>query len=409
MNDLPIPRPRPKSLASAALLVAAQFALLLPAAWAQLPIVHPGALQPQPQKELIYVCLPGTLEGSWDQNGNGIVVLDASNNYNFVKRIPTWNVPASSFPMQVSGVTASPVTQMIYVAARGRMEAIDLATEKVVWDKDYDGQGFERPQISPDGSFIYVGSNLKDFWYVVNPMTGDLITKVRSPLSPDAHNLNLSPDGKVAFMAPNGPVMGLADTTTHTLMRTITFPDHIRVFVVNHDGSLIYSNLNNLLGFVIVDVKSGKIIQKVEVQGYGWPENWNASPRPRVPHNCPSHGIALTNDEKEIWLSDGLNNCIHIFDNTRMPPKEIGMIKTTAGPYWIMMGLDGKRAYVSSGDVIDVKTRKIVGALRDEYGRTMYSEKFLDMIFTNGKLTRVANQFGNGIASAVAAAAARSN
>src|ERR1700755_2719919 len=36
-----------------------------------------GGLKPPAEKELIYVCLPGTLEGSWDQNGNGIVVLDA--------------------------------------------------------------------------------------------------------------------------------------------------------------------------------------------------------------------------------------------------------------------------------------------------------------------------------------------
>src|SRR4051812_18453342 len=76
------------------------------------------------QKELIYVTLPGTLEGSPDANGNGIVVLDAKNNYNFVKRIPTWNVPASRNPEQVAGVTASAVTQMIYVAARGRLGAI---------------------------------------------------------------------------------------------------------------------------------------------------------------------------------------------------------------------------------------------------------------------------------------------
>src|ERR1039458_4200646 len=35
-----------------------------------------GGLRPPAEKELIYVTLPGTLEGSWDQNGNGIVVLD---------------------------------------------------------------------------------------------------------------------------------------------------------------------------------------------------------------------------------------------------------------------------------------------------------------------------------------------
>ena len=385
-------------LRNAAFIVAGCLGLCPTAMQAQFPGTKTtGGLKPPREKELIYVVLPGTLEGSWDQNGNGIVVLDAANNYTFIKRIPTWEVPASSFPLQVSGVDASPATQMIYVAARGRMCAINLQTEKMVWDNAYDGNGFERPQVGPDGSFMYVGSNLKDYWYVVNPTTGDLITKVYSPKSPDAHNLNLSLDGKIAFMAPNGPIMGLADTTTNKLIKTITFPDHIRVFVVNHDASLIYSNLNNLLGFVIVDVKSGKIIQKVEVQGYGWPANWNVNPRPRIPHNCPSHGIALTPDEKELWLDDGLNNCIHIFDNTQMPPKEVGMIKTTAGPYWITMGLDGKRAYISSGDVIDVKTHKIVGSLRDEYGRVMHSEKLLDTLFVDGKLTRVSNQFGNGL------------
>lgn len=356
-----------------------------------------GGTRAPAQKELIYVALPGTLEGSWDQNGNGIVVLDACNDYSFVKRITTWDVPASRWPEQVAGVTASPVTQMIYVATRGRLGAWDLTTEKKVWENAYDGQCCERPQISPDGKFMYVGSDLKDFWYVVNPMTGELITKVVSPLSPNAHNLNLSLDGKTAFMSPNGKVMGIADTTTHTLTKTIPFPDNIRVFVLNHDATKIYSNTNNLLGFVIADVATGKIEQRVEVQGFGWPEKWNVSPRPRIPHGCPSHGIALTNDEKEVWLADGINNYIHIFDNTKTPPRQIESIKTSAGPYWITVGIGGKLAYVSSGDVIDMKTRKIVGHLKDEYGRPMYSEKLLDMLFTDGKLTTVVNQFGNGL------------
>jgi DNA-binding beta-propeller fold protein YncE len=350
-----------------------------------------------PDKELIYVTVPGTLEGSADRNGTGIIVLDARDNYNFVKRIQTWDVPASKNSEQVSGVTASPATQMIYIATRGRLAAFDLGTEKKVWENAYDGQCCERPQISPDGTFMYVGSDLKDFWYVVNPRTGALITKAVSPLSPNAHNLNLSADGKLAFMSPNGKVMGIAETATHTLVKTITFGDNIRPFVLNHDSSLIYANTNNLLGFEIADVRSGKVIQHVEVQGFGWPRNWQMSPRPRIPHGCPSHGIALTNDERELWIVDGINNYIHIFDNTQMPPRQMDSIKTTAGPYWITVGLDGKLAYISSGDVIDMKTRKIVGSMKDEYGRPLHSEKLLDMLFANGKLVRVANQFGNGI------------
>jgi DNA-binding beta-propeller fold protein YncE len=367
----------------------------------QLPRARPktivSSLNGPAQKELIYVAVPGSLERSPDQNGNGIVVLDAKNNYNFVKRIPVFQVPASRNPEQIAGVTASPVTQMIYIAARGRLAAVDLTTDQKVWENEYDGQCCERPQISPDGSFMYVGANLKDFWYVVNPRTGALMTRAMAPMSPDSHNLNLSQDGRWAFMAPNGKVMSIADTTTHRTVKTIRFDDNVRVFVLNHDASMIYTNQNNFLGFQIADVATGKVIHTVEVQNFPWRERWFGTPRPRISHNCPSHGIALTNDEKEVWLLDGINDYIHIFDNTVMPPRQVASIKTTAGPYWITVGLDGRLAYVSSGDVIDMKSRKIIGQMKDEYGRTMYSEKLLDMMFSNGKLVRVANQFGNGL------------
>jgi hypothetical protein len=68
------------------------------------------------------------------------------------------------------------------------------------------------------------------------------------------------------------------------------------------------------------------------------------------------------------------------------------------------MGLDGKFALSSSGDVIDVRTHKIIAKLKDEYGRNIHSEKFLDMAFdTSGHLQRVSNQFAQGLPDAVKA------
>jgi DNA-binding beta-propeller fold protein YncE len=374
------------------------------------PAPKRGGLKPPAEKELLYLAVPGTLEGSWDQNGTGIIVLDPTNNYSFVKRIPTWDVPASGWPMQVAGVTASPATNMIYIAARGKLGAWDLTTEKMVWENAYDGFCCERPQISPDGKFMYVGSDLKDFWYVVNPKTGELITKVVSPRSPNAHNLNLSRDGKMAFMSPNGKVMAISETNGHKLLKTIDFPDNVRPFVLNHDSSLIYSNQNNLLGFVIADVKTGEMLHRVEVNSYDWKARWGGTPgapRPRLPHGCPSHGIMLTYDEREVWIVDGIDNQIHIFDNTVMPPKQIQSFKTAEGSYWLMPSLDGTVVYSSSAEVFDIKTRKKIADLKDEFGRPIYSEKLLNMVFVNGKLTEVANQFGNGFFPANAAGNAK--
>ena len=71
-----------------------------------------------------------------DHAPDAIVVLDADNNYAFVKRIHVWEYAASMSPEDISGVAASPATNMLYLAARGRLGAIDLATDKDGVDHD---------------------------------------------------------------------------------------------------------------------------------------------------------------------------------------------------------------------------------------------------------------------------------
>src|SRR3984957_10116333 len=208
-------------------------------------------------RHLIYVTMPGSLERAGWLNGVGIIVLDANDNYRFVKRIPTWSYAGSMSPEQVSGVAASPVTNLIYVAARGRLGAIDMSTDKMVWSVTLDGKCCERPQVTPDGKIVVVGGDLQDYWYEVDARTGDLIGKLEAPESPNSHNLNLSADGKTAFMSPNNKVMTISDVASRQVIKTIRFPDNIRVFVLNKYSSKIYANNNNFLGFLIADVASG--------------------------------------------------------------------------------------------------------------------------------------------------------
>src|SRR5215467_7787895 len=57
-------------------------------------------------RRLVYVAVPGGSAGgqfSSEMTGVGIVVLDVDRNFEFVKRIPTWNVPASVSHEEVSG------------------------------------------------------------------------------------------------------------------------------------------------------------------------------------------------------------------------------------------------------------------------------------------------------------------
>jgi hypothetical protein len=242
---------------------------------------------------------------------------------------------------------------------------------------------------------------------VLDAATGDVKGKIPTPRSMFNHNMNLCPDGKTDFAAPNGVTITIADVPTMKPVKTITFSDHIRVFVINHDCTRIYANLNNLMGFEIADVKSGNVIKRVEAPGEMWKAKWADPNLQFYGHGAPHHGIAMLPDESEIWIPDAINDQVLVFDNTGEWPalNMAKSFKTNGQPNgWITFGLDGKYGYMASGDVVDASTHKIVGQLKDEFGRYMDSEKVLEMSFDEtGHLTRTVNQFSQGDPKAYAA------
>ncbi len=65
------------------------------------------------------------------------------------------------------------------------------------------------------------------------------------------------------------PLLPVADTQTHKIVQTVgPFSAGIRPLTVNADRSLVFVTVNGLLGFEIGDLKTGKKIYRVEVQGF---------------------------------------------------------------------------------------------------------------------------------------------
>ncbi len=152
--------------------------------------------------------------------------------------------------------------------------------------------------------------------------------------------------------------------------------------------TLCYVNVNDLLGFEIGDLTNGRKRFRVEVAGY--------KKGPTKRHGCPSHGIGLTPDETELWLTDAHNSRMHIFDAKVVPPRQVASIPLKDQPGWITFSIDGQYAYPSTGDVVDVRTRRILTELKDESGEPVQSEKLLEIDFQGGKAVRVGDQFGIG-------------
>lgn len=366
--------------------------IMFTAAWAPLPKHNPASEIDAPTSgRYLYVAVPG-IRNYLGYGGHGILVFDMDNNHRFVKRIKTQGLHPDGTPSNVKGVAVSVPLNSIYVSTLESLQRIDLTTEKVLWEKTYEG-GCDRMSISPDGKTMYLPSLEKSFWNVVDCETGDIIKKIE--VLRRAHNTVYGPSGDHAYLADiASPYLHVTETKNHTIIKKIgPFGDGIRPFTINGKETLAFVNVDSLLGFEVGDLITGKVLDRVVVQG------WDMGKVRR--HGNPSHGIGLTPDETEIWVSDGYNMRMHIFSAVK-PYQQLTTIPLQDMPGWVTFSMDGKYAYPSSGEVIDVKTRKVLLTLQDEFNNSVASEKMVEIHIKGNKAVKAGDQFGIGRETEVA-------
>jgi DNA-binding beta-propeller fold protein YncE len=322
-----------------------------------------------------------------EYGGHGVLVFDIDQGHRFVKRIALAGVDEQGKPLNIKGIAANAKTKRLYVTTTRTLTCLDLVTEKILWEKPYEG-GCDRLALAPEGKIIYLPSLEQAHWHVVDALTGEVIKRLEP--GSGAHNTIYGLDGRHAYLAGlKSPVLRITETRTHTVTQEVgPFGNVIRPFTVNGAGTLCYVNVNDLLGFEVGDLVTGKKLNRVEVPGF------KTGPTKR--HGCPSHGIGLTPDEKEVWLCDSFNQRLHIFQLTPTAPKYVESIMLRDEPGWVTFSVDGRYAYSSTGEVVDTGSRKIVAALKDETGADVQSEKLLEIDFANGQPVRVGDQFGLG-------------
>jgi DNA-binding beta-propeller fold protein YncE len=340
---------------------------------------------PEKERHFLYVVAPG-IRNYLQFGGAGILVFDIDQGHHFVKRIET---PASQVakPENIKGVCANALTQRLYFTTLTKLYCLDLRSEKVLWEKALPG-GCDRLSITPDGKLLYVPSLEGDHWNVVDGASGAVVKKIETKSG--AHNTICSLDGSRAYLAGlRSRILFVVDTKTQEIVQSVgPFDGPIRPFTINAALTLCFVNVNDCLGFEIGDLTGGKLLHRVEVQSFkkGTPHR----------HGCPSHGVGLTPDEKEIWVVDGPNSHVHVFDATVMPPRQTTSIKLREQPGWVTFSLDGRYAYPSTGDIVDTRTKKILLGLQDEKGREVHSEKLIEIVFRGDTVVRTGDQFGLG-------------
>lgn len=333
-------------------------------------------------------------------------------------------IPLPDDVMNIRGIFANAKTSKLYISHYGTLTGgitgyilcMDLVNEKILWHKKYES-AVDRGTVTPDGSKIFMPSGEDthtDYFYVINALTGEEIKKDRVPVAPRSHNTICTPDNSKVFMSAFGDAMDhnwlhVVDVKTAKTIRKIG-PCYgaVRPFTINGKGTLAFININKLIGFDVGDVATGRILFTANVPPpYALPAD--------VRNSTWCHGIALTADEKEVWIVDQKSFGLHVFDVSGLPAKPPvwkRFIKTNQGnekdkegkflygdkaifgqPGWIMGSINSQYFYPETGEIINTKTKEITGHLIGADGKYTHSRFALEIDFNNGKPISCGDQF----------------
>lgn len=372
-----------------------------------------------------------------------IEVHDLDDGHRLVEVIP---LPEGVF--NIRGLCASAATRRLYVShygtyrghpdprIGGKMLCLGLPAGDVLWERSYP-PSVDRQAITPDGRLIYMPAGEErpeDAWTVIDAADGAVVAKVAH--AAHAHNTICSLDGRLAFLQAFGAerqrtndpktkaprpdedpgdgldhgngfltdedrCLAVVDTATQKVVKRIgPFREKTRPFTINGRATLAFVTVNDLIGFQVADVGTGRVLHTAMPPQGPYPQP------PPTRNSTVSHGIALTPDEREAWIVDQKHIALHVFDVSGLPgkaPEYLRTVKTRSGrpeifgqPGWLTMSIDGRYLYPETGEVIDVPSKAIVGQLAGADGKPTDSRFLIEVDVRDGVPIRVGDQFGVG-------------
>jgi YVTN family beta-propeller protein len=254
------------------------------------------------------------------------------------------------------GIVLSPDRRTLYISVEGTDEliAVDTATNQVT-ARTKVGRAPNEVSITRDGRKVFVPLRNDSAIDVVDTTTMKVIDRLKAPAWP--HNTYVSDDGRHLYLGSMaGSRITIYDTATHKQINEIAPGDWVRPIALRRDEKLAYVALSKLHGFVVVDLKEGKTIRRVELP---------ALPPGSVipPYDTLTHGLALTPDERELYVTSMAGKAIYAFSVPDL--KQLAKVDVGRVPNWITITPDGRQVWVSNQlddtvSAIDTRTKKVL-------------------------------------------------
>jgi YVTN family beta-propeller protein len=321
------------------------FALIAPVLLAGLGMSTPPPGQPQAHA-------PGSTTRVYVTNSKGddVTVIDPAT-MKVVGSIKTGANP--------HGVVASPDRRTLYISVEGTDEliAVDVATNQVKWRVKV-GRAPNEVSITRDGRKVFVPLRNDNAIDVVDTATMKVIDRLKAPAWP--HNTYVSENGRHLYLGTMaGSRITIYDTATHKQISEIAPGDWVRPIALFRDEKLAYVALSKLHGFAVVDLKEGKTIRRVELPAL--PAGTEIPP-----YDTLTHGLALTPDERELYVTSMAGKAIYAFS----VPELKQLAKIDVGRYlnWTTINPDGRLVWVSNQlddtvSAVDPRTKQVVATI----------------------------------------------
>jgi YVTN family beta-propeller protein len=204
--------------------------------------------------------------------------------------------------------------------------------------------------VTPDGKYVGVPIRGGDSVDVVDATEGKIVKNL--PVKVPHNCYNAGRNDRIFVTSMGDHKVNLIDLKTLAYAAEIPVGGVPRPLAVTRDEKTLYCALSDLHGFVIADIPARKVIHKVELPAL--------PPGAKFPvPNTPTHGLELSPDEKELWVTSCATDTMYVIDTQSR--RIVGKVGVGKGPNWVCFSPDGRYCCVSnvlSDDVSILETAK---------------------------------------------------
>ena len=275
---------------------------------------------------------------------DGIDVIDLRT-FQVVGRIKTGEGP--------HGAAASADGRRFFTTVEGdhTLLVIDTSNDRVVQSIPLTGLP-NQCAVTPDGRHASVPIRDSDRVDLVDLAKGRVVKSLPVKVPHNCYNARRNDHLFVTSMGEDKVYQ--IDVKTARYIGEVAVGGVPRPLAVTRDEKTLYCALSDLHGFVIADIPRRRVVQTIDLPPMA------PGVKLPVPHT-PTHGLELTPDEKELWVTSCGTDTVYVFDTAGR--KLAGKVGVGRGPNWVTFSPDGAHCCVSNvlGDdvsILDVAQRR---------------------------------------------------